>query len=52
MANAPATFQWLMNYVTAGLENTEVYINDFDEAKLTMNLSKSQIGKVKVIFLG
>ena len=73
MMNAPATFQRLMNQVIAGLENTEVYIDDiviysdtwkqhmehtkalFDrlsQAKLTVNLSKSQIGKAKITFLG
>jgi hypothetical protein len=73
MTNAPATFQRLMNQITAGLEDTKVYIDDivvysnswqqhiartkalFDrlsEAKLTINLSKSLIGKAKVIFLG
>ena len=73
MMNAPATFQRIMNRVIAGLDNTEVYIDDivmysntwnqhiehtkalFDRlsrAKLTINLSKSQIGKARVTFLG
>ena len=58
MKNAPATFQRMMNRLIPfeswqeHLDSTDALYNRLTEAKLTVNLSKSQIGKAKVIFLG
>ena len=72
MKNSPATFQRLINTITAGLEHCEAYIDNaiiyndewnhlgtikafFDklrEAKLTINLAKSEFCHATLTFLG
>ena len=73
MKNSPATFQRLINSVTAGLDGCEAYIDDviiysdtwedhlktirkfferLSEAKLTVNLAKSEFARAHVTYLG
>ena len=72
MKNSPATFQWLINTIIAGIEHCEAYIDDaiiyndernyhlgtikaffekLSEAKLTINLAKSEFCHATLTFL-
>lgn len=67
MKNAPATFQWLMNPITAGLSNVatvysaswseqledlQCLFQRLHEAWLVINLSKCEMEKGQVTYLG